>query len=270
MECEIDRCISTVNPLYRSVMVMKELHEKAKLSIYWSVYIPTLPMVMNIWTLRDRVRSSVTWKELSIEPLCLYIKRSRLWWLGQLYQMLPGRIPQEILQACSTRRRPRGRPRTRWSDYVIRVAWEHLGLLPLELEDVSCLKSGWPCLDCYPAPEKQKRMNGWTEGWVDGRMDDKHTRTSRLKVFIITPPWRHTYLTASCIAFRFSTVFSIIRRLLIHCCCIHLYCKRISSRSISAYTQITENMSVLIIIHSLRRGVQKSTYEERHCTSNIQ
>lgn len=48
MECEIDRCISTVNPLYRSVMVMKELHEKAKLSIYWSVYIPSLPMVMKI------------------------------------------------------------------------------------------------------------------------------------------------------------------------------------------------------------------------------
>lgn len=154
--------------------------------------------------------------------------------------MLPGRIPQEILQACPTRRRPRGRPRTRSSDYVIGVAWELLGLLPLELEDVSCLKSGWPCSDCYPAPDKQKMMGGWT--------DDKHTRTSRLKVSIIRPSCHHTYLAASCIAFRFSTVFSIIRRLFIHCCCIHLYCKCISCRSISAYTQITENMSVLIIV----------------------
>ncbi len=45
---------------------------------------------------------------------------------------------------------PRGKPRTRWRDYVSRLAWEHLGL----------------CLDfcpCDPAPDKRKRMSGRTD-----------------------------------------------------------------------------------------------------------
>ncbi|KAI3360350.1 hypothetical protein L3Q82_014667, partial [Scortum barcoo] len=43
----------------------------------------------------------------------------------------------EVFQACPTGRRPRGRPRTRWRDYVSRLAWEHLGVPPEELEEVS-------------------------------------------------------------------------------------------------------------------------------------
>ncbi|KAI3359235.1 hypothetical protein L3Q82_002753 [Scortum barcoo] len=42
--------------------------------------------------------------------------------------MPPGRLPREVFQACPTGRRPRGRPRTRWRDYVSRLAWERLGI----------------------------------------------------------------------------------------------------------------------------------------------
>ncbi|KAI3365373.1 hypothetical protein L3Q82_010460 [Scortum barcoo] len=45
-----------------------------------------------------------------------------------------GRLPREVFQACPTGRRPRGRPRTRWRDYVSRVAWERLGVPPEELD----------------------------------------------------------------------------------------------------------------------------------------
>ncbi|KAI3351308.1 hypothetical protein L3Q82_005854 [Scortum barcoo] len=39
---------------------------------------------------------------------------------------------------CPTgRRRPQGRPKTRWRDYVSRLAWERLGIPPEELEEVS-------------------------------------------------------------------------------------------------------------------------------------
>ena len=48
----------------------------------------------------------------------------------------PGRLPREVFLACPAGRRPRGRPRTRWSDYVTQLAWEHLGILPEELEEV--------------------------------------------------------------------------------------------------------------------------------------
>ncbi|KAI3372331.1 hypothetical protein L3Q82_022820 [Scortum barcoo] len=51
--------------------------------------------------------------------------------------MPPGRLPREVFQACPTGRRPRGRPRTRWRNYVSRLAWERLGVPPEELEEVS-------------------------------------------------------------------------------------------------------------------------------------
>ncbi|KAI3369152.1 hypothetical protein L3Q82_026111 [Scortum barcoo] len=51
--------------------------------------------------------------------------------------MPPGRLPREVFQACPTGRRPRERPRTRWRDYVSRLAWERLGVPPEELEEVS-------------------------------------------------------------------------------------------------------------------------------------
>ncbi|KAI3359180.1 hypothetical protein L3Q82_002601 [Scortum barcoo] len=51
--------------------------------------------------------------------------------------MPPGRLPREVFMACPTGRRPRGRPRTRWSDYVSQLAWERLGVPPEELEEVS-------------------------------------------------------------------------------------------------------------------------------------
>ncbi|KAK7886862.1 hypothetical protein WMY93_026483 [Mugilogobius chulae] len=79
-------------------------------------------------SLRDRVRSSVTREELGVEPLLLHVERSQLRWLGHLFRMPPGRLPGEVFRACPTGRRPRGRPRTRWRDYVSRLAWERLGI----------------------------------------------------------------------------------------------------------------------------------------------
>ncbi|KAK3531461.1 hypothetical protein QTP70_022090 [Hemibagrus guttatus] len=51
--------------------------------------------------------------------------------------MPPGRLPGEAFQACPTGKRPRGRLRTRWRDYVSQLAWERLGGPPEELEEVS-------------------------------------------------------------------------------------------------------------------------------------
>ncbi|KAK3527330.1 hypothetical protein QTP86_020254 [Hemibagrus guttatus] len=51
--------------------------------------------------------------------------------------MPPGRLPGEVFRACPTRKRPWGRPRTRWRDYVSRLTWERLGIPPEELEEVS-------------------------------------------------------------------------------------------------------------------------------------
>ncbi|KAK3572444.1 hypothetical protein QTP86_032667 [Hemibagrus guttatus] len=101
MDREIDRRIgaaaAVMRSMYRSVVVKKELSRKAKLSIYQSIYIPTLT-----------------------------------YGHGR-----KGRLPGEVFRACPTGKRPRGRPRTCWRDYVSRLAWERLGVPPEELEEVS-------------------------------------------------------------------------------------------------------------------------------------
>ncbi|KAK3558815.1 hypothetical protein QTP86_028745, partial [Hemibagrus guttatus] len=142
-----------------AVVVKKELSRKAKLSIYQSIYVPTLTYGHELWvmtkrvrsriqaaemsflrsvagrSLRDKVRSSVTWEELGVEPLLLHIERGQLRWLRHLFRMPPGRLSGEAFRACPTGKRPRGRPRTRWRDYVSRLAWELLGVPPEELEE---------------------------------------------------------------------------------------------------------------------------------------
>ncbi|KAK3561732.1 hypothetical protein QTP86_012988 [Hemibagrus guttatus] len=165
MDREIDRRIgaaaAVMRSMYRSVVVKKELSRKAKLLIYQSIYVPTLTYGHELWvmtervrsriqaaemsflrrvagrSLRDRVRSSVTREELGVEPLLLHIERGQLRWLGHLFRMPPGRLPGEVFRACPTGKRPRGRPRTRWRDYVSRLAWERLRVPPEELEEVS-------------------------------------------------------------------------------------------------------------------------------------
>uniref|UniRef100_H2RYE3 Calmodulin like 4 n=1 Tax=Takifugu rubripes TaxID=31033 RepID=H2RYE3_TAKRU len=39
--------------------------------------------------------------------------------------MPPGRLPGEVFRACPSGRRPPGRPRTCWRDFVSRLVWEH-------------------------------------------------------------------------------------------------------------------------------------------------
>ncbi len=128
MEWEIDRRIcaasAVMRSMYRSDMVKKEMSCKAKLSVYRSIYVPTLIYSHKLWvmtertryriqaavsflrrvagrSLRDRVRSSVTREELRVEPLLLDIERSQLRWLGHLFQMPPGSLPGEVLPGAS-------------------------------------------------------------------------------------------------------------------------------------------------------------------------
>ena len=67
-------------------------------------------------------------------------------WFGHLIRMPPGRLPGEAFRACPTGRRPRGRPRTRWRDYVSRLAWEHLGIPREELDEVAGEREVWASL----------------------------------------------------------------------------------------------------------------------------
>ncbi|TWW57295.1 hypothetical protein D4764_07G0000140 [Takifugu flavidus] len=96
--------------------------------------------------LRDRVRSSDIQEKLGVEQLLLHIERSQLGWLGHLAMMPSGRLPLEVFWTCPTGRRPRGRPRTRWRDYISRLAWEQLGVPPEELMKVAGERAVWASL----------------------------------------------------------------------------------------------------------------------------
>ncbi|KAI3368804.1 hypothetical protein L3Q82_025789 [Scortum barcoo] len=152
MEREIDRRIgaasAVMRSVYRTVVVKKELSRKAKLSIYRSIYVPTLTYGMAGRSLRDRVRSSVTREELGVEPLLLRIgeESAEVAWAS----ICPDAPWDASLGRCSRRVPPEealwGRPRTRWRDYVSRLAWECLGISPEELEEVSGVREVWASL----------------------------------------------------------------------------------------------------------------------------
>jgi hypothetical protein len=63
--------------------------------------------------------------------------------LGHLVRMPLERLPRKVLDARPTGRRPRGRPKTRWKDYISKLAWERLGILPEGVEEVAQDKEIW-------------------------------------------------------------------------------------------------------------------------------
>ncbi len=66
---EIDRRIgvasAVMRSIYRSLMTKKELSCKAKLSIYRSVYVPTLTYGYELWIMTERTRSRIQAAEMS-------------------------------------------------------------------------------------------------------------------------------------------------------------------------------------------------------------
>ncbi|TWW71626.1 hypothetical protein D4764_16G0001230 [Takifugu flavidus] len=125
MEQEIDKRIGAASAVMRTLSFLRR--------------VAGLP-------LRDRVRSSAIREELGVEPLLLHVERSQMRWLGHLVRMPPGRLPGEVFRACPSSRRPPGRPRTRWKDYVSRLVWERVGIPPDELEEVAGEREVWASL----------------------------------------------------------------------------------------------------------------------------
>ena len=79
------------------------------------------------------MRSSEIRKSLNIKPLLLRIERSQLRWFGHVSRMPQERLPKQALLAKANVRRPVGRPRTRWTDYIEDFGWNRLGLHPSEM-----------------------------------------------------------------------------------------------------------------------------------------
>ena len=146
--------------LNRTVVKKKELSRKAKLSVFRAIFVPTLTYGHEVWvmtesirsqiqaaemsflrrvagiSLRDRVRSSITRERLGVEPLLLHLERSQLRWFGHLVRMPPsGFLGRSSMYVPLEE--------TRWKDYISKLAWERLGILPEGVEEVAQDKEIW-------------------------------------------------------------------------------------------------------------------------------
>ena len=154
--------------LHRSVVLKRELCTKAKLSIFRSVYVPILTYGHECWIMNEKVRSRVQAAEmgflrrisgltlldkvksadirefLNIEALLLRLERSQLRWYVHVTRMSQERTAKKLLCSTPIGRRPRGRPRTRWRDYVEDLSWSRLGI-PAEHLSLCC--RGSRCLE---------------------------------------------------------------------------------------------------------------------------
>ena len=142
LDTRIGKASAVMRALHYSVVVKRELSKKAKLSIFKAVLVPILTYGHESWvmtermrsqvqasemrflrriegvTLFNKVRSSEIRKSLNIDPLLLQIERSQLRWFGHVSRMPQERLPIQALHAKANGRRPVGRPRTRWTDYI--------------------------------------------------------------------------------------------------------------------------------------------------------
>jgi hypothetical protein len=71
-------------------------------------------------TRRDKIRNDDIREQLKVDDIKNDIERNRLKWYGHVMCMADERIPKRMLEMKLSGRRPRGRPRTRWMDQVMR------------------------------------------------------------------------------------------------------------------------------------------------------
>ena len=108
----------------------------------------------------NKMCSSEFRKSLNIEPLLLRIERSQLRWFGHVSRMPQERFPKQALFAKANGRRPVGRFRTRWTDYIEDFGWNYLGLHQSGMMDVIEDREVWQLnLELLPLQPSRKAGN---------------------------------------------------------------------------------------------------------------
>ena len=163
----IGKASAVMRQLHRSVVLKRKLCTKAKLCIFRSVYVPILIYghecrILNEkvrsrvqatemgflrrnsgLTLLDKVKSADIRESLNIELMLLRLERPQLRWYGHVTRMSLKRTAKKLLCSTPIGRRPRGRPRTRWRDYIKDLSWSRLGILAEHLSFVAEDRDAW-------------------------------------------------------------------------------------------------------------------------------
>ena len=143
-----------------SVLLKRELYNKAKVSVFGSVFVPILTYDHECWIINERMGSRVLAAEMgflrndsslsllnkvkitdigesvNIEPLLPRIQRLLLRWHGHVTRMSHEQTAQQLMEWSLSRpfstllsgKRPRERLKTRWWNYVKELAWSRVGI----------------------------------------------------------------------------------------------------------------------------------------------
>ena len=115
--------------------------------------------------------------KLTKTPLIYSVSRFNLGGLGALFEgAKPTKAPLWRrncfglgLQSTPMGKRPRGRPRTRWRDFISDLAWSCLGVERAELSEIAVDRDVfWVHLGLLPPQllPKEKRARIWVNEWV--------------------------------------------------------------------------------------------------------
>ena len=107
-----------------------------------------------------KVKSADIHESLNIELLLLRLERSQLRWYGHVTRMSKEKTAQKLLCSTPIGRRPRGRTRTRWRDYVEDRSWSHPGIPAEHLSFVAEDRDAWrlQLVMLPPRPPKDNRV----------------------------------------------------------------------------------------------------------------
>src|SRR5215470_7222382 len=171
---EIDRRIAAAgavfHSLYRSIVTKRELSRQTKIAVFKTIFRPILTYGCENWVITENVRSRLQAAEMrflrraaghtrwdripnseirtlfQIEPLLLFIERQQLRWLGHVLRMPYDRLARSVFEAVPKGKRPRGRPRNRWCEYMAGLCWERLGVPWAEVPRVASDREHWEVL----------------------------------------------------------------------------------------------------------------------------
>ena len=145
---------AVVRALHHSVILKRELSRKSKLSVFKSIFVPIFTYGHESWVMTEKVRSQMLASEMrilrkiksvtmfhkhrntairessDIELLLSPIERSQLRWFGNVSRMPHERLSKQTLFGKVSGKRPVGRRRTRWLNYIKNLGWNRLGLYP--------------------------------------------------------------------------------------------------------------------------------------------
>lgn len=169
-EEEINNRINKATKLYHSIkrgfINKKEISTKTKMTVYKTIYLPTLLSGNETWvlteklekrlqvaemkylrraanvTIMDKIRNDNIRDKLGIESVQKYIEKSQLRWWGHLKRLKGDRQVKQIWEAKYIGKKRRGRPRMKWDNEVAKLI-THNGLTMKEAETLAGNRKNW-------------------------------------------------------------------------------------------------------------------------------